>query len=110
VTTEWVVLLMIPVVPVKSLRVAYLESSWSFFRSSRHYYVVGPARMSFKEVARTYFLAGASIAGGLLLSSWLLGQMDRFAYTPWYDWIPVIALLAPLACYVIVFRLFLDPQ
>jgi hypothetical protein len=54
VTTEWLILLNIPLVPLRSLRARYLGESHNWNRSSKSYAILGPAPLDKGQVLRAY--------------------------------------------------------
>lgn len=104
VTTEWFVVLMFPVIPIRSLRVLFLANSVGWRRSSSKYLVIEKAPLDIKYILLTYFTAIISVISGI----WLFFTiMTAFAYT---DWGPVGGILGLFAPYIIAQLLFLNAK
>lgn len=76
VTTEWFILLGVPLIPLRSLRACYLGESHKWNRTSKSYAILGPAPLDKHLVLQAYawwlipivlaFLLGA-VGGGELM-------------------------------------------
>jgi hypothetical protein len=92
VTTEWFVVLMIPVLPIKSSRVVHLGSSSGWRRHSSQYLIREDAPNDIRHVLSTYFITIASIVSGI----WLFYTiMSSYAYTSWGPIAGIIGIFAP---------------
>jgi len=92
VTTEWFVILMIPIIPIRSSRVLYLGSSSGWRRHSNQYMIGEIVPNDIKHILSTYFITIVSILSGI----WLLYTiMLSYAYTSWGPIAGIIGLFTP---------------
>jgi hypothetical protein len=67
VTTEWFVLLDVPVIPLRSYRVQYLGEQSGFTKSAEFYNVISPTPLDTKQVLQLYAMLGGTLAAGCLI-------------------------------------------
>jgi len=76
VTTKWIVVLWLPCVPLKSLRVAPLGSEGTVFNSTDRFAVMGETRPHKRQVACVYlYAAGYALCFAGVLSTWALKRL-----------------------------------
>jgi hypothetical protein len=89
-TTKWVVLFWIPLIPLKSLRVKYVGETTILFGWSRKYFVLSESRCDIRQVMYTY-----SFILSFMIGAWVLdlihaepfigcGALALWACTPWF--------------------------
>ncbi len=104
VTTEWFVVLTIPLFPIKSSRVMYLGSSSGWRRCSSKYLIRENVPNDIRHILSTYFITMVSIIGGI----WLFYTiMSSYAYTSWGEIAGIIGFFAP---FLIAQQLFFKAQ
>jgi hypothetical protein len=102
ITTEWFILLNIPLIPLRSLRTRYLGQSRQQGGTTKHYDILGPAPLDTRRILQTYawLLIPAAIAGLILVVGMVIpGESVRSASAT----ICVSSLLAGMVFWVIVF-------
>ena len=77
VTTEWFILLSVPLIPLRSVRVRYLGESSQWGNTTKLYDVVGPAPLDTRQVGRV--LAWLFGPAALLFLFSILGANSRAA-------------------------------
>ncbi len=83
ITTVWVTVLFIPIIPIESLRISRAGNNFTVFEKDR---------LNLKQILLTYLFAA-------LYAGWLIGVYhfcDYFNYTAWSLVIAVVALTVPI--------------
>ena len=103
-TTEWFVVLSVPLIPIRSLRVMLIEKSTGFRRSSQRYLIIQKLPLDFQQVFATYFIGFISIVSGIWLASIIYQAL------PNSEWQMPLATLGFFAPYIISMFLFFKAE
>jgi len=92
VTTEWFVLLYLPVIPLKTVRVSFAGTTNSWRKTTDRYQIIQKLSLDWQQIFSTYFISIGSIAVGYWLSP-IIGNW--FLKSDWYDVVVGISFLLP---------------
>ena len=77
VTTEWLVIL-IPIIPVRSMRVAYFGTSHGLFRTTKEYIEIEKPSLDWQQVFTIYFLLIATFFISIQCTKLFLNFFDEY--------------------------------
>ena len=106
VTTEWFILLSVPIIPLKSQRVKYLGADHGWTRSTNMYSILGPAPLDTKLVLTAYaWIVIPLILMGVLI--WLLNTSIANGSSGFMNILTSIMLVMGIAPFI--FWIFIFP-
>jgi hypothetical protein len=102
ITTEWIVILLIPVIPIGSMRVFYKGTSYEFRRTTSRYLVIQKLSLDWRQVFSTYFVTFMTLV--VAYSLWRFAT-NLFINTDGYYPAGLIAFFTPiLIAYLLFFK------
>ncbi len=104
ITTEWFVILFLPIIPLGSKRVIYMGTSHRWRTTTTQYMIIQNVRLAWKQVFSIYFLAVAT-----LVISFYAGRFAANLFTD-EGWKFVAGIFGFLIPFVISFRIFFDAK
>ena len=105
VTTEWIILLDVPLIPLRSQRVNYLGESREGRKSTKLYTIIAEVPLDKKLVLTTYILLMAPLIFGCILMSSVMAGTSEVASS-----LCTSVVLAVMVFWVIVYPLIYKAQ
>lgn len=93
VTTEWVVILYIPIIPIQSFRVAYAGTSHGWRKTTTQYIIIKKLSLDWQQVFSIYFLTFVTLIVAFFMG-WFAGSI--FAAKDWYIVSAMVGFFIPI--------------
>ena len=104
ITTEWIVILFFPILPIASYRVIYGGTERGLGRSTSYYLILKKLGLDWAQVLLIYF-STLTASGVAILTGWFVGNL--FSAT---EWGPFAAIMCSFIPIIVTIKLFLEAK